>query len=257
MSDIFGNDRFEKILKSALRGAGLRIENKDGNVYSFSDGANVLSADISSLRDSFSESENHLLLSAFAVELSNKFELEKKLASFTAAQSMLRLLLVTDEEVYEDIISAPFAGKIKKAVGICDDGGELSLLEERFLRKWNVPRDVLFSVADRNMGRLLSKAKYNLVRITDSVDAIEFEAKGDPLAVSFVLCTDFRLLAEEKLGKNFLAAVPSTETMMAVPDIPPKLLSSLREAVFKDYSWADSPVTTDIIRFSSDKAEVI
>lgn len=257
MPDWFGADKFERAFKSALKHCDISVtERKSDNLYVLSMGQLEIEADTTAVRQRFMKTRSQNTLDNFADELSYRFSLEGRLNSFTNAQSCLRLIVLREDEPRDGMIYSDFAGTLKKAVCYVGERNDIHMLDEKYLRRWSVPKEVLFSVADRNMGRFLAKTDFNFTEITQGVNVVEFEAKGDALVVSAMLCTDFRDFITEKLGYPFFVAAPSRETLLAVHDIPDSIFCSLGEAVARDNKWADSPLTTEIFCFTPDGVSV-
>lgn len=258
MTDFFVSDRFEKMFRSAVKHYDFSVVEKLGDdVYIlFRDGIEI-EADTAGLRSRYNRTRQRSEADSFAAELDSRFALEARLSSFTNAQAVLRLMAVPEGSVGENSISSPFAGSIMKTVYCTGENNEAVLLDSKYLKKWGVPKEVLFSVADRNMGQLLAHLDCNFTEIVEGVTAAEIRAEGDPFAVSTVLCSDFRELISSKFGESFLVALPSTNSLLAVHEIPRDIFESLSEAVLKDYRWADRPLTSEIFRFSPNGISVV
>ncbi len=253
MPDWFGADKFDRAFRTAVRHCNISVAAKNGdNLYILTRDGIELEADTSFARKEYMRTRSQLAAERFADEMDYRFSLEERLCSFTNAQSYLRLIALKENELEDGMIYAGFAGSLKKAVCFAGDRNDVHTLNEKYLRRWNVPREVLFAVSDRNMGRVLSRTDFNYTEIVEGVNVVEFEAKGDALVVSLMMCTDFREFITEKLGSRFLVAAPSRETLLAVHEIPDDIYISLTEAVDKDYKWADDPLTTDIFYYTPD-----
>lgn len=255
--DWFGADKFDRTLRSALKHRELQIAEKaNDNEYIITNGRSEIRSDITELRRKYSKLRDTACIAEFADRAAYELSLEDRLISFTNAQAFLRLIVLSSSEIKPDTISADFAGSLKKAVCYTGDNNDIYMLNKKYLKRWAVPEEVLFSVADRNMGRILSKVKYSFVNIGSGINIIEFETCGSPLVVSMMLCTDFREFVTEKLGKRFLVAAPSRETMIAVQEVEDSVLSSLGQAVVNDYKWADNPLSTDVFLYTPSEIKV-
>lgn len=51
-------------------------------------------------------------------------------------------------------------GNLRRVICYTGDNVSARILDESYMKKWDVPKEVLFSVADRNMCRMLAKAEY-------------------------------------------------------------------------------------------------
>lgn len=258
MFDWFGADRFERALRSAAKHYDIKIAEKTGeNEYVFSKEATSVSVDTTEVRREFARTRSQETADIFAEKILRQLDLEKRLVSFTNAQAFLRLIAVNEREVRRGMITGDFAGSLKKAVCYTSDGYDITMLDEAVLKRWAVPKEVLFSVADRNMGRIFAKTEYNCSQLENGITVYEYESKGDPLTVSMMMCTDFHDFISEKLGDIFYAAAPSRESMLAVGDGGKSMLESLAAAVVRDNKWADEPLTTDIFRFSPSGVTIV
>lgn len=251
MPDWFGADRFERAFKSALKRCNIRISDKLGeDIYIVTNGKSQLEINTAAARRQFSRTRSQADADYFAEGIYEKLLLEDRLISFTNAQAFLRLSITDEKNIEKGMIYTDFAGTLKKTVCYSGDDIELHTLSESVLKRWSVPAEVLFSVADRNMGRILSKTPYRQDELGDGINVIGFEASGSPLTVSMLLCTDFRELMTDKLGERFMAAAPSMESMLAVQEISGAVLDNLGAAVVNDHRWADNPLSTDIFLFT-------
>lgn len=258
MSDLFSLDRFEKVFRSAVKHYDFSVADKiSDDLYILSRDGIEIEADVSELRIRYGRSRLKSDADFFATELDSRFALEARLSSLTNAQAVLRLMVVPENRAEDNSISIPFAGSLMKTVYYTGDNNEAFILDSKYLKKWGVPKEVLFSVADRNMGQLLSRLDCNFTEIIKGVTAAEIRSGGNPFAVSTVLCSDFRELISSKFGESFLVALPSADNLLAVHEIPRDIFESLSEAVLKDYRWADRPLTSEIFRFSPDGIYVV
>lgn len=251
MTGFLLKDKFDRNLSAALKHRGIRIASRDENIYTFALGNDEAVADITALKEEF-EASGESSFENFADEILSVLKLKSKLDSFTNAQFLLFPFIVKEEEITEEMIALPFAGNIFKAVYCTDESEKILSLDSQYIKKWNTPKEVLFSVADRNMGKEFSKADMSFTEITGGVKAVEFEYKGNVPVSSMILCNDFRETVKEKLGECFLAAIPSENTLFAVQNISEKLTVDLKNAVYKEYEWADKPISTEIYKFQSD-----
>ena len=251
MFNRFGSDNFDKVFKNSLKHSSLTAEEAQGNnIIRISNGRSELQYDISEIRQNYSKDKQARTIDDFISRAVYELSLEDRMLSFTNAQSFLRLMVLRDSETKPHMIFTDFAGSLKKTVCYCGDRDDIFMLDRKYLKKWGVPAEVLFSVADRNMGRILSRAEYTCSVIGNGVNVMEFETKGDPLIVSSMMCEDFRELAAEKLGPRFFVAAPSRESLIAVQEVADNILAGLGEAVVNDYKWADDPLTTDIFHYT-------
>ena len=96
-----------------------------------------------------------------------------------------------------------------------------------------VPKEVLFSVADRNMCRMLAKAEYTEKKISCGIDinCLDFKAEGNDFTVALMMCSDFREFISSKIGSRFLAAAPSKNTLLVLSEVTNDVLERLGTAI--------------------------
>lgn len=251
MTGFLLKDKFDRNLTSALKQKGIHITNKNENIYFFKLEDDEVKSNVKALRESF-ETNGNADFEGFADEILSDIKLAHELELFMNAQFFLYPLTVKEEEITDEMIALPFSGKIFKAVFCMNESEKIVPLDKEYLKKWNMPKEALFTVADRNLGKMFSKVTTSFTEITNGVKAVEFEYNGSIPVSSMILCSGFKDYVAENIGECFLAAIPSEKTLFAVQDISEKLISDLKNAVYKEYEWADNPVSTDIYRFNSD-----
>jgi hypothetical protein len=129
-------------------------------------------------------------------------------------------------------------------------------LEDSTVKKWGVPREVLFSVADRNMCRLLSKAEVKESEISDGIKVMEFDLPSRHLAVSLMMCNDFRRAVEKHMGTKFLVVAPSRDSLLILENITNNILEKIGKLIVREYTQSAFPLTTDVMLFTPDNIRV-
>ena len=79
-----------------------------------------------------------------------------------------------------------------------------------------MPKEVLFSVADRNMCRLLMKADISESKLKEDVRALEFKLPNSELCVSLMMCNDFHRVVSDSFGPKFLVVAPSLDSILVL-----------------------------------------
>lgn len=244
------NSLFNSILKTALRKNGFLTKGmvSENKIVVLKDGISFY-ADISRAREQYLQSGELFELETLLADIRFKFALNYKLESFQTAQSSLRHLLVREEDLEEGWIWGSFAGGIKKILTFAD-GENVYPLGVSYLKKWGVPKDVLFAVADRNMSEILKKASLHTCVVAGRVRAIDFTLEPLRLKASFMLCSNFQKLVSEKLGARFLVFAPSQEYLLAVEDVKNNVVESFGTAVVEQYLKSDNKLSTEVFLFS-------
>lgn len=146
-----------------------------------------------------------------------------------------------------------FMGNLKKVVCYTSDNVTARILDESYMKKWDVPKEVLLSVADRNMCRLLKKTEFSESTINSGsgIRYLDFKAEGNDFTAALIMCSDFRDYISQKLCSRFLVAVPSKDTLLVLSEVTNNVLEGLGTAIVSEYRWASRPLTTDIFHYSS------
>ena len=253
LDKFFIKDKFDSELKNALRGHNLSVKDKKSDsLYVFTDGTASCTADVSRLRREFLKTGNSEKTEQFVLHIKNEIAMERRMVSFTNAQEFLRFVAVKKDKVTAKMISADFAGDICKVIVCSSDDTTLHYLDESFLKKWAVPKEVMFSAADRNMGRILARIEMNPTFICEGVRAIEPEPECKSLTASLMMCNDFRKAVSRHIGDRFFLIAPSADSLIAFENITPELIKSMGKAVMSKYRSADHPLTTDLLMFTAD-----
>ena len=203
------------------------------------------------IKKNSSEKTEQLIL-----HIKSEIAMERRMVSFTNAQDFLRFIAVRKDQVDKHMIVSDFAGDICKVMVCTSDDITLHYLNESFLKKWAVPKEVLFSAADRNMCRLFAKAAMNPTQICEGVNAVEPEIACRRLNASMMMCNDFRRSVSKHLGNNFFVIAPSDDTLIAFESLNEKIIKSVGNAVMSKYKSASHPLTSDLLMFTKDDVKI-
>lgn len=254
---IFVKDKFEAEFKNALKRRNLTVSEKiSDNVYEISDGNSSYKAEISEIRREFERNSDTEIIDEYVLMVEKECDMEKRMASFTNGQAFLRFVVMRDRDVPQEIISADFIDGMKRVMVYTSDDLKLHYLDESYLKKWAVPREVVFSVADRNMCKLLEKAEIEDSQLCDGVKALEFNLPSKRLATAMMLCNDFRRVVYSHIGAKFLVVAPSDESLLVLENITNNILETLGNVIVKKYKNAERPLTTDVMLFTSDNVQI-
>ncbi len=241
---------FNSILRTALRKNGFLLKRmiSENEIEVLKEGISFC-ADVSAARDEYLKSRTLLQLDALMAKLGLEFAIKYKLTSFQTAQGALRHLLVREEDLEEGWIWGNFVGGIKKILAFAD-GENIYPLDVSHLKKWGVPKDVLFAVADKNMSEMLKKTSLHSCVVAGKVKAVDFSIQPLKLKASFMLCSNFQKLVSEKLGARFLVFAPSQEYMLAVEEIKNNIVESFGTAIVEQYLKSGNKLSTEVFLFS-------
>ncbi|MCL2053649.1 MAG: hypothetical protein FWG90_04285 [Oscillospiraceae bacterium] len=252
-------EKFENIIKTALKRHNFSIagvNKEDEFKYEITSGTAVFTVNVRELRKLYNLAHTEEEIESLIVEAEEFFLTESKMISFTNAQTLLRLLIMRDDEVKNEFVSADFIQGLKKVVVYTSDDVNLNILDEAFLKKWGVPREVILPVADRNMCRLLEKAEIVESSINET-RVLELKLPSKELCVSMLMCSDLRKTVCQYFGEKFLAVAPSRENLLILEDVTKDMLEGLGSVIINEYRKAANPLTTGVMLFTQNDIEAI
>lgn len=256
LSDALKKDKFGSEFKNALRRHNLSVAEKNGDTFRITNGISEFSIDISKARSEYESDPSPEVLNKLIRNIEQECDMESRMVSFTNGQEFLRLAVMREKDVKHDMISSDFAGGLRKVIVYTSDDMTLHPLNEAILKRWGMPREVLFSVADRNMCRLLAKTAVKKTSIAEGVNAMEFDLPCKHLGVSFILCNDFRRVVYEYMGAKFLVVAPSCESILILENITNNILEKLGKEIVREYKRSPNPLTTDVFLFTPEKIQI-
>lgn len=253
---LFSKDKFDSELKSTLKQYNCTIVSKsDNGIYEVDTGFAKFKLDCRRARAKYEKSQSEEELAAAMKGVEKECEMESRMVSFTNGQEFLRFVIMPEENVKRNMISADFAEGLKKVIVYTADNVRLKYPGEDYLKRWDVPKEVLFSVADRNMCRLLSTAKMTRCEVAKNIPAMELELPSKRLSASLMMCNDFRRIVSAQLGEKFLVVAPSEDSLLVLGNINGKLLKKLGSVIIKEYRQAERPLTTNVLMFTHDSVQ--
>ncbi|MCM1022764.1 MAG: hypothetical protein NC395_01735 [Prevotella sp.] len=254
---IFRRDKFEAGFRNALKRRQFTVVSKpDDNKYEVSNGTVVFTVDVSEARAAYEQSRSDEELDRLINRLEHDCLTKGRMVSFTNGQEFLRLLMMREKDVTADMICADFVEGLKKVAVYTPDDEIIHFLDEDTLKRWGVPREVIFSVADRNMCRILSKAEINEESLGKDIKALEIKISAPAFCSSLIMCNEFRPTVYEKLGAKFLVVAPSRENLLVLKNITNNILEGLGTAILSEYRKAKNPLTTDVLLFTPQEIQV-
>lgn len=252
-------EKFVRLFKNTLKKNKFTAERRGtGDYYFVSDGNESLGFDISADKIEYAKTRSPEIAERILERIRYDFYVLERLVSFTNGQEFLRYTVKRSEEIGKGMIWEDFYGNLKKVICYTSDNVHARILSDSCMKRWDVPKEVLFSVADRNMCRMLKKADFceNTVNVGSGIKCLEFKGEGNDFTVSYIMCADFYGFASEKLGHRFLVAAPSKDTAIVLTEVTNNVLERLGSAFVSEYRWASSPLTTDIFLYTSSGIEI-
>ncbi len=256
-SGLFSRDKFESSFRTALKNRRFDIvsKNEDGS-YEVTNGTAVFTVDAGEARASYEKNRSDEELERLISRLEHDCLTKGRMVSFTNGQEFLRLLIMRDKDVDGTMISVDFVEGLKKVAVYTPDDEIIHFLDEDTLKRWGVPREVVFSVADRNMCKMLSKAEIKEETLTGGIKALDFKVSAPAFCSSLIMCNEFRSAVYGQLGSKFLVVAPSRENLLALKNITNDILEGLGTVILSEYRKAKNPLTTDVLLFTSQEIQV-
>lgn len=250
-------DRFTRLLKNALKSKNFELgESISENEYLVINGTISFNINITEAKNDYERNKSTQKLDELIKKLERDYSVKYSLVTFHNAQQYLRLMLLPSEKVKENYVSLDFIDGVKKVIGFSYDSDTVTPIEDSFLDKWSVPRDVLFAVADRNMCNLLAKTEMRVSVISGGIHVLEFPGGNENIRAALMLCSSFRKSVSEKLGNKFLVVAPSERSLMAVENVTNNIIEAFGPVVVNEYLKADNPIFTDVLLFTQNDITV-
>lgn len=251
LKELFGRDKFDSGFKNALKRQNFYITSKESDsVFEISNGSAVFKIDVGEARSIYEQTRSDEELDKLIKRLEQDFTTTGRMVSFTNGQEFLRLMLMREQDVDRSMISEDFVEGLKKVVVYTPDDKIVHTLDEAALKRWGVPREVAFSVADRNMCRILSRAEISEEVLSGGVKTLEFKLPCPEFCSSLLLCNEFRSAVYKRLGATFLVVAPSRENLLVLQNITNNILEGLGTVILDEYRKAENPLTTDVLLFT-------
>ncbi len=252
-------EKFNRLFRNQLKKSRLLVEKRASrDYYIVTDGKDSLGFDVSAEKYDFVRSKSPEAADRLIERIKRDFYIHERMVSFTNGQEFLRYTVMRSEEIGRGMIADSFIGNLRKVVCYTGDNVHSRILDEGYMKKWDVPKEVLFSVADRNMCRLLTKTEFSesMINSGSGIRCLDFKAEGNDFIVALMMCSGFREYISQRLTPRFLAAVPSKDTLLVLSEITNDVLERLGTAIVSEYRFASRPLTTDILHFSSSGVEI-
>lgn len=257
LGELIGRDKFERGFKNALKRQNFHITAKESDsVFEISNGSAVFTVDVGEARRIYEQTRSDEELDELIRRLEQDFTTTGRMVSFTNGQEFLRLMLMREQDIDRSMISEDFVDGLKKVVVYTPDDKIVHTLDEDTLRRWGVPREVAFSVADRNMCKILSRAEVNEETLSGGVKTLEFKVPCPAFCSSLLLCNEFRPTVYGRLGAKFLVVAPSRESLLVLQNITNNILEGLGTVILDEYKKAENPLTTDVLLFTAKEIQI-
>ncbi|MGN0690357.1 MAG: hypothetical protein ACI4KH_08070 [Oscillospiraceae bacterium] len=243
--------KFYKELKARLKDNHFQLGREiEPDVYEVINGAMSFNFDVKAAKREYEQTKSTVLMDKLIKNLELDFAAKYKLAVFHNAQRFLRAMIMREEDVNESYIYNDFVDNLKQVIAFTTDDKKAYPLNAAYLKKWGVPKDVVFSVADKNMCDLFRKSELRVSTIAGEIKVVEFEGLYEELSASLMLCSDFKNAVSQKLGSRFLVVAPSAETLLAVEDVTNDVIEIFGPLVVEEYKKAKTKLSTNVYLFS-------
>ncbi len=249
------DDKFDRLIRGVLKKNKYTVVKRSSKDYYYiaNESGETLGFDVSTEKFTFARNKSPDAADRLMERIGKNFGILERLVSFTNAQEFLRFTVMRNGELGKGMIAEPFIGELNKVMCYTADNVTACILNEKYMKKWDVPREVLFSVADHNMCRLLRRTEFSEEQISSAPDIryLDFKAEGNDFTAALIMCSAFHDHIAGKLGTRFLAAVPSKDSMTVMTEVNGERLARLGAAAAGEYRFAVRPLTADIFLYTS------
>lgn len=257
ISGMLIHDKFETEFRNILKSLHLHIISHEGrNVYELANGTASFRFDAAKARSAYEKALTDEKMEKVIRRLEKEVATKSRMISFTNGQEFLRLMLMREKDVKRQMVSADFVEGLKKVVVYTPDNEMFFYLDEAILKRWSVPKEVVFSVADRNMCRILSKASINEEELPGGLKTLEIKTEAPVFSSALMLCNDFYSVVRNKFGDEFLVVAPSRENLLVLKNITSDSVKGLGKGILSEYRKAKNPVTTDVLLFTGQGIQI-
>ena len=248
--------KFNRLVRAELRRHGLEITSQRDDFCYITDGEGELSFSMADEKIAYSCSRSEDDVRAFADRVKADFEMDKRMVSFTNGQNFLRITAMHQGEIGQGMIAADFVGGMKKVLCMTSDDRHARLVYEDILTEWDVPPEMLLSVADRNMSRLMTSQRLSCGTLDRGLRYAQLGGTDD-FNAALMMCNGFYGYISPVVGTRFLLIAPSKDTVIAMTEPPFNVGAKFRDMVTEHNRWSSDPLTTNVYLYTSQGVEVV
>jgi hypothetical protein len=171
----------------------------------------------------------------------------------TWMQAKANLLYIVEPASMDvgDSIQAPVAGRVIKVLQHYDPKrGELRMIGPDNLKRWNMSRQLVDSLAEHNMAKLIGGKN---LRISEGgpVHFAMLDSPDAPSQASLFSSDYFRKVMKSTLGLPVFVALPDRGTLLIFPASSRSQITHLRKDLLNAYKTNSHPITTEIFEVSN------
>lgn len=248
--------KFRRNMPAYLRRNGYDVTVRSDFFYKVSNGTYTADMDFSHFFYSYSDKPADSVFEAAISTAADQFAALERMETFTNGQDHLRFRAMPPEAVTADMISEDFPGGIKKVLCYTSDNIHAHILSPEYARKWDMPPEVLFSVADRNMSMLFGKLPSKRFRI-GAHECVEFYTDDNDFFPSLMMCGSFYGFVSSMIGQRFLLCIPSEVSFLAISSPMGSELTKIANEVWDENRSSSAPITSAMYLFTTQNVEVI
>lgn len=139
------DEKFNRLFRSALKKNRFSVEKRGSrDYYIITDGNSSLDFDVSSEKFEYARNRSPEAINKLMERVIRDFGILERMVSFTNGQEFIRFTVMRDDEITGDMITDDFMGGLKRVICYTGDNVRSRLLSEEYMKKWDVPREVLF-----------------------------------------------------------------------------------------------------------------
>ncbi len=248
--------KFKRNMLAYLRRSNYEVKVRSDFFYTLSNGKDTVDMDLSSYCYEYSDKPSDTVFDNALAAVAALFQTLDRMDTFTNGQDFIRFIAMPPEKVSGNMITDDFPGDIKKVLCYTSDNMHAHVLSPDYQKKWDVPREVLFSVADRNMAKLFRTVKYRRFKAGDH-ECAEFYSDGNDFIPSLMMCSGFYEFVSAMIGERFLLCIPSSASFLVISKPAGSEIAKISNEVWDENRSSADPITSAMYLFTPKKVEVI
>lgn len=251
--DLMINERaerkFSRLMEGTLGRNGYDAQSRGYDYFQITRDGITLDFDFSAFKYEYMNEPSSEIFERALKWTDEDFAVYDRLDNFTNGQDFLRIAAFQTVNVTSGLITEDFKGGLTKVLCSTSDNIHGRPLSDNILKQWDMPPQALFSVADRNMARLLRETKYEKKTI-GTLDCLEFRSDSSEFASALAMCSDFYGFVSDILGRRFIVCIPSRDSFIALEEPTKGQLSRIADAAWDNSRRSADALTADVLLFT-------
>ncbi len=237
----------DELFQSQLAQRGLPYTINDDGLYEITVGDVNATVSLENIRRNYARDQDQDAISRFAEQLT--FEFFDNVPTWADVQPFVRYSLEPSdyESGFEDTVHETVNDDLVKVfVYIPPDGSRISWITNDIVADWQVTRDAVVGLANRNMDLIVSESRLESQDI-DAVPLGMIHTEETPFKASLILSSRFRTLVSPSHGWPVYVVAPARDFVYVVPNANRDFLGRLGSVVLREYNESGHPLTQDVL----------